>query len=66
LSDIDFSLVGEVQQDFTRLTVKILSKEGYVLWESRYQKEESFNTVFRRLNKRFLKEIERRNHEKKL
>jgi len=60
VSDIDFSLVGSIEQDFSRLTIKILSKQGYSLWERAYKKEDSFNTVFRKLNKRFLEEMKRR------
>ena len=58
-------MVGAIHQDFTSLTIKILSMRSYPLWEKRYADRELFDNDFKRLAKRFDKELKERESEDK-
>lgn len=60
---LDIKEVGAVQQDFTNLTIRVLSKQGYPMWERGYKLEETFNKKFREINKLFNAELKRREAE---
>lgn len=60
---IDITRVGAIHQDFTRRTIKVLSKQNYVMWENSYQSEEAFNKVFKVIMKKFDLELKRREKE---
>jgi len=60
---IDITQAGAIVQDFTNRTIKILSKQNFVMWEQRYTSEESFNKSFIKMSRKFSKELVRREKE---
>ena len=65
MNNIDIRKVGAVHQDFTNKIIKILSKEGFEMWSRGYKLEDTFDSAFRQIMKKFDAELKRRNEIKK-
>jgi len=57
---IDITLVGAIHEDYTNLTIRLLSKQNYIMWEKRYQSRESFDKNSRIIQVKFYAELKRR------
>lgn len=60
---IDITQVGAIHEDYQNLTIKILSKHGFCMWENSYKNREAFNKISKVILKKFDAELKRREKE---
>jgi len=60
---IDIKEAGAIHEDYTNLTIKILSKQAFTMWEHQYRTRASFDKASRQIQKKFYEELKRREKE---
>ena len=60
MSKIDITLVGGIVKDYTNLTIRLLSKQNYIMWEKQYRSRASFDKNSRIIQIKFFAELKRR------